>query len=951
MMSDEEKLAAKFYLKNPEFRKAVNDMYKKKAANWLKGNKSKSATKVSAAGYAKRAASYLAKTGVPTAVLTGALARANVEAARRSGQGQHVRVLDVALTAFNQSRAVMNRDPTAFYHATMAGAGAGVGRRIESALVNYANNAGGGGVVSRARGAGEAVHNYMRGGAFAPNPAAAQPPQGVRPADVLHAYQRPGPLRDAINARHNAQWGNRGGRILGGAPPSESKFEFAGFDVKTPRAERKPFQFDIPKWAKPSPPTKAEVALREAKWLAKSKAEEARIAYNTRGLKFWMERNGPLSPEEMAKVNAKYDLAHGPMANPDAAADAILNHGNNKSDLANHLHHRFDFMDRHAYKPPQNPGRTQHSDGSFTRAPAAGGELPPPDTGLGGKWSYKVKNDSGIGLQMEEPPPGSFNPPPGSVRSTPRSSMGSDGMFSDTRAQDAMYDNMRLPDANDVPGATFEFGEGFQPPAASTPRRGPGVYIERNPYLRDGADFRQTISNRSAMLDEIRAPSAPKMAIDEFKHGAPAEAKLSDFSDFGSSMPERVHTYDPMPEPSAGGYSSSDIAAAQTQLAGQAANAQNAPRIREVVDRMNRSTTMSGKMVQAMIDKGGNLGKMGTFIANNGRAISGGFSIAGGALAAAGIAYGGVQLHHMHQARAELRSIKDAHPDDKQIQEFFKLNDEATKRNDVYFGLNTAVGGLAITASALGTVAAVGGSAAGVAAGFGGAAAAAGVAAGPIGWAALGIGAAVWAFTSIFESGAKKKAYREYMSQVYGSADHPSLDYYLDHKDPDLLKAVNGIKNYQLKDDATDSFKSYINGMKGDIAGAEASIKIEEGVDDPRRAQLATIMNGTVPPGELDKTSDFISRQQAQDVQQGHGPSQTWDKDAIVNHAKQQFHSDQNRYAHRSDPNLGPDLVNQTEQDHYDYEDKKNGTETHRWGYGGPAYGQKQTETPESDVL
>ena len=341
-----------------------------------------------------------------------------------------------------------------------------------------------------------------------------------------------------------------------------------------------------------------------------------------------------------------------------------------------------------------------------------------------------------------------------------------------------------------------------------------------------------------------------------------------------------------------------------------------------------------------MINRGGRIGKFGTYILEHGQQISGGVSIAGGALAAAGIAYGGVQLHKMHKYRAELRSIADEHPDDKQIQEFFKINDEQTKRNDVYFGLNTAVGTLGIAASAAGATAAFAG--AGTTAAIIG-----GALAGPLGMAALGIGGAVWLFTSLFESGAKKRAYREYMSKVYGSADAPSLDYYLDHKDPELLRAVNDVKNYKVKDEATDDFKTYVAGLKGDIAQAEASIKIEEGVDDPRRAQLASILTGTVPPGELDKTSDFISRQHAQDVQNGQ-TTKTWSKDDIVNHAKKQFHSDMDRYARRDDPNLGPDTVDQTEQDYYDYEDNKNGTETHRWGYGKT---EEEDETSNSNVV
>jgi hypothetical protein len=625
---------------------------------------------------------------------------------------------------------------------------------------------------------------------------------------------------------------------------------------------------------------------------------------------------------------------------PDTVANATLNHGENKSDLARHLNHQFGFA-RDKTAAITNPDIPSVPGGPHSISGPGGTN--PAETHVPPGWPTRPQN-KGPSPTLPEMASG----PTPSLADLPSSSRG--------YGEGLGFGESTTP--------SF-FGEpAVNPPAVNPPAvRGPGVYISaegppRNTYAGEWRDMTakkfamlNEIKERGARLNEIKGGGA---VIDEAKHGLgvtydiPQAPPLEHpgFSYAYEGPPSTMKMVD-VPPTAGHSYADPDVFRTPAEFAplrpgyvepvyGQDYGEYFPKGIRDAADQMNRGTTISGKMLQSMINRGGRIGKFGTYILENGQKISGGVSIAGGALAAAGIAYGGVQLHKMHKYRAELRSIADEHPDDQQIQEFFKINDEQTKRNDVYFGLNTAVGTLGIAASAAGATAALG---------SGAIAAGAAALAGPIGMAALGIGMAVWMFTSLFESGAKKRAYREYMSKVYGSADAPSLDYYLDHKDPELLRAVNDVKNYKVKDEATDDFKTYVAGLKGDIAQAEASIKIEEGVDDPRRAQLASILTGTVPPGELDKTSDFISRQHAQDVQNGQ-TTKTWAKDDIVNHAKKQFHSDMDRYARRDDPNLGPDTVDQTEQDYYDYEDSKNGTETHRWGYG-----KTEEDTSNSNVV
>lgn len=339
--------------------------------------------------------------------------------------------------------------------------------------------------------------------------------------------------------------------------------------------------------------------------------------------------------------------------------------------------------------------------------------------------------------------------------------------------------------------------------------------------------------------------------------------------------------------------------------------------------------TFSQKMLDSMRARGGRIAQFGSFIEQHGTKIATGVQVAGAAASAAAIAYGGVQLHKMHKYRNELRSIADEHKDDAQIQEFFRINDEAVKRHDAYFGVNTAIGTLGIT-SGLASAGIASGAVAGTI-GAEGALTTAGVLAGPVGWAVLGLTAVAGLFSWIYESAKKKQAYREYLTKLYGSADSPSLDYYLEHKDPDLLEQVNSIKNYETKDDATDEFKTYVESVKGKIKAVESDIDIKEGVDDPRRQKLYSILHDTVPAVELDKTSDFISRQRMQDIQLGDQVKE-WSTDDIIDHAKRQYQSDMYRYQHRD--HYIPDTVNMTETDYYDQQDEMNNTETIQKGYG-----------------
>lgn len=288
-----------------------------------------------------------------------------------------------------------------------------------------------------------------------------------------------------------------------------------------------------------------------------------------------------------------------------------------------------------------------------------------------------------------------------------------------------------------------------------------------------------------------------------------------------------------------------------------------------------RGSEFSANMVDRMARTPGRVGQLGRYIRANGQAISTGgrvaFRLGGAALATAGTIFQGVRLSEMHKMRNELRGIAHSNPQDQQIQEFFKINDEATKRNDAYFGVNTALATAGVVEA---------GAVAATAAGYGGAIAA-GIASGPVGWTLLGLGAFTALFTGVYEHQKQKQAHREYLQKIYGNATNPSLDYYLDHKDPELLKEIRQLKYYEAPKDAPEEFKKYVDSMHQEIAHAERAINIEEGVDDPRRRELHDIVRNSAPYAELDYTADFIRRNRAEQLARSESPTIWTDTDIL----------------------------------------------------------------------
>jgi hypothetical protein len=341
---------------------------------------------------------------------------------------------------------------------------------------------------------------------------------------------------------------------------------------------------------------------------------------------------------------------------------------------------------------------------------------------------------------------------------------------------------------------------------------------------------------------------------------------------------------------------------------------------------IRRGQQFSSNMIDSMINRGGRIGSLGQYVRDNGTQIATkagiAFRVAGAAAQGAAVVFNGVQLHKMHQYRQQLRDLAQQHPHDEQMQEFFKINDEATKRNDVYFGVNTAISAAGIASTAAGV-----GIATGVLEGGG---IAAGLASGPVGWALLGLGALTAVFTSIYEKKKQKEAYRNYLSKVYGNADSPSLDYYLQHKDPDLLKAVNNIKNFKLNY-ATPEMQQFLDNIKQDLSNAEQDIKIEENVDDPRRQQLHEIVNRTPTAYALDKTNQFILRSEQQAHERGLQTSD-WTQDQIQQHLQAM---EQQEIQQQKHPNQDmPDTVNMTQYDEEDMQDQILHQETvHSKGY------------------
>jgi hypothetical protein len=263
---------------------------------------------------------------------------------------------------------------------------------------------------------------------------------------------------------------------------------------------------------------------------------------------------------------------------------------------------------------------------------------------------------------------------------------------------------------------------------------------------------------------------------------------------------------------------------------------------------LRKGTQIPVKVVESMIEKGGKIGQVGQYLRTGGSVVGKGagaaLKIAGPVLYGVGTITGAMKVNKLHKYRNQLKEIAEKYPDDKQVQEFFKINDAATKRNDAYFGVNTALGAAGAVGATAAGVSSVAGAlgAAGLAEGAG---VVAGAMSGPIGWAILGIGAATALFTHLFEKSKQKKAYRNYLTKLYGSADHPSLHYYLEHKDPGLLKEIDKINNYIPPENAPEQFKTYIQNVKHDIKAAQEDVKIQMNVSDPRYEKLRSIIPDT----------------------------------------------------------------------------------------------------------
>jgi hypothetical protein len=295
---------------------------------------------------------------------------------------------------------------------------------------------------------------------------------------------------------------------------------------------------------------------------------------------------------------------------------------------------------------------------------------------------------------------------------------------------------------------------------------------------------------------------------------------------------------------------------------------------------LDKGTQMPLSMVTWMSKRGGKLGEFGTYLLENGQKIGRGVTATvgiGGAVAGtAMIIYGGVSLAEMHKNRKELKEYVQNHPEDIASAEFFKIQDAATDRNDAYFGVNTAIGTVGIASSV-----AIGGTALG----FWGGSTAAAALAGPIGWAALGMGAVVGAFTYIYESEKTKQEYRKYLTKLYGNSSTPSLDFYLDKKNPALLMKLNTLRDYVIPENASPEFRRYVEHLKQGIESAyNPKYYVTEG-EEPREAQLAGLVGNVPSTRALELSADYYTLSNAQHKALGIPPTTT-SLDAIRKHAE-----------------------------------------------------------------
>lgn len=917
--TDYETAAVNEYVRNPEFRKAVANIYRRKLES---DKKSKMSYTMTLKTYTKSAALYLVNNGLSIALLTGAMTTANAAATRAAHVHNEIGVVDIALNGFNQAVALHHEGPAGLARAAWPAARQIGEIRLRHRFEMFVNN---NQRLSDLRNWTQRhldrVHENITG--------------VYNPGEALHRFN---PMRTPVVNRPVPEPVVEGIRLQSRYP---QRNPFSGEGTRL--GDAMGVSVDPPPAAAPAPAPAAPAPAAPS------------FARPHEEFKF--------DPGTLNRIQDRFDARQASQA----ANDAIKNMGRVPADDQGLGVGEFDMAPEPILPgsvAPENewklPGGADNGLGlGFERNPRIH-HLPEIDELSYGMGDERVRasdlqqwifDDSGSNL-VRAPPPGA-RPPDGLIRNLPQATPVAPRPSGFRDAMDFKHgDGMALEFKNDSvlgggPSNWLKSGSDITTEQATNFRLD---VADAAPF--DASSFPPgTIHAERGTMTGLTGRELP---LDQPITGVPGDTPAV----YRGQVPaDYQHMRDAM------------------LLAEGPAGVENAvhPYARYQQGHFKRGITFSGNMINKMLAKGGRTAALGRFLVDHGNKVTAGFRIGGAAVAAAGIVYGGVRMKDMHKYRDELRSIATENPHDEQIQEFFKINDEATKRNDVYFGVNTTLGSMAIAsgvagaatavgggaalvtggaavgsavgsalgtgtalalgetaaAGALGTAAGAAGAAAGAAAGEMGAAALATMA-GPVGWAALLLGAAVGSFTWIYESGKRKGEYREYLTKLYGNSSAPSLDYYLDHKDPDLLHAVNGAKNYKIKDDATDDFKTYMEGIQSQIKSAEADIKIEEGVDDPRRQRLSEILQQTVPPGELDKTSDFISRQHAQDVQNGQ-QTKTWTKADIKDHANRQFKSDHDRYESQDQ---SPDRVNMTDQDVYNYNDKMNHTETLRWGYG-----------------
>ena len=206
---------------------------------------------------------------------------------------------------------------------------------------------------------------------------------------------------------------------------------------------------------------------------------------------------------------------------------------------------------------------------------------------------------------------------------------------------------------------------------------------------------------------------------------------------------------------------------------------------------MQRAATYPAKMLESMVEKGGFTGKLATYIMENGKAIQGGFLLAGNAIAVGSSIFEGVKLSELHKAKNAMKQYTIDHPEDKMAKEFLERQEAGVKRHDAYFGVNTG-----LTTAGVAT-----GIAAGMAeAGYGGALATGLASTGPVGWVLLGLGATAMATIAIVEDESQKKEYKDYLQKHFAHKDLSEVAGFgrLAKDSPELAQYVNGFLSHEV---------------------------------------------------------------------------------------------------------------------------------------------------------